>query len=149
MRHAARGVPPVPRLVDEFPEADRQDRRLGRCRACSLASPPGWRTVPYQLYGPRRTCRLCLEVELLLGRARRLQRESAEFEHLLELLRLSSSFVERSLAGPPGHDNLEEFEAVHDQEPELEADPEPRLVVGQPFPGDIEEDAWVEPLAHP
>ena len=151
MDRAARGFPPLPRLDYGDAEGREPDLRLGRCTACTLACPAGWRSIPYQLTGPARQCQLCREVGNLLAGARRLQRESGEFNLLLDLLRLASRHVHRSLAGPPGHDGLEEFEILADLEPELEADPEP-LVGGR---GEVANhareagDEWVEPLARP
>ena len=114
-----RGAPPLPRLEDTRSivwatlDSDRLDvpaPRLGYCVACTQASPHGFRTLPYQVYGLRQLCGLCLQVDLLVARARRLRRSSGEFEHFLELLQVSAAFVERSLAGPAGHVGLEEFE---------------------------------------
>ena len=56
-----------------------------------------------------------------------MDRESPEFEHLLEILRLAEHHARRSAAGPPGHEGLEEFERLEEFEPDVEDEPEPPL----------------------
>ena len=87
-------------LCLSLPAGDPPAVLFGRCPRCTEAAPEGYLPRPGTLVVGR-VCRLCHELDQVSEALRYLDRESVEFNHLLDLLRVVRSHAQLLTSGPP------------------------------------------------